>query len=397
MALTEKQIKAIQPEGKIKRHTDGHGLYLEVSPKGGKWWRFKYQFDGKEKRVSLGVYPAISLKEAREAAQAAKDLLRKGIDPSVAKRVPAPREALSFQCVAEEWFQKQIGSWTDAHTAKVKSRLTEKVYPAFGSMPIIDINPGIVLSFCRQIESSISPYSAHVMHGLVSRIFRFAVACGYAQSDPCRDLLGALAPHKETKMPAITIPLKVGELAAKIDGYDGLITTRCAMQLMLLCMCRTQEIRRMRWEDIDFDDLLWRVPADQMKKNRDHLVPLARQTLEILERLKPLTGEYSLVFPSHCKQRRGDTPLGKNTINNALRAMGYESGEIVGHGFRSAASTLLNELGWNPDAVEMQLAHAPADKVRAAYNRAAYLDERRRMLQAWADHLDDLKAKAVRI
>lgn len=199
MALTEKQIKTIQPEEKIRRYTDSRGLYLEVSPKGGKWWRLKYQFDGKEKRISLGVYPAISLKDARGAAYAAKELLRKGIDPSAAKRTPAPEPTLSFQCVAEEWFQKQLGLWTDAHTAKVKSRLTEKVYPAFGGMPVTEVSPGVVLSFCRQIEDSISPYMAHAMHGLVSRIFRFAVACGYVQSDPCRDLLGALAPHKETK------------------------------------------------------------------------------------------------------------------------------------------------------------------------------------------------------
>lgn len=393
MALTEKQIKTIQPEEKIRRYTDSRGLYLEVSPKGGKWWRLKYQFDGKEKRISLGVYPAISLKDARGAAYAAKELLRKGIDPSAAKRTPAPEPTLSFQCVAEEWFQKQLGLWTDAHTAKVKSRLTEKVYPAFGGMAVTEVSPGVVLSFCRQIESSISPYTAHVMHGLVSRIFRFAVACGYVQSDPCRDLLGALAPHKETKMPAITNPVKVGELAAKIDVYDGLITTRCAMQLLLLCMCRTQEIRWMRWDDIDFEEQLWRLPADIMKKRREHLVPLSRQALGILAQLRPVTGEFDLVFPSYCRGRK-NVPMGKNTVNNALRTMGYNEGEIVGHGFRSAASTILNELGWNPDAIERQLAHVPTDKSRAAYNRAAYLDERRRMLQAWADHLDALKARA---
>lgn len=393
MALTEKQIKAIQPEEKIKRYTDGRGLYLEVSPKGGKWWRLKYQFDGKEKRISLGVYPAISLKDAREAAHAAKKLLRDGIDPSAAKRAPAPQAALSFQRVAEEWFQKQLGLWTDAHTAKVKSRLTEKVYPAFGGMAVTEVSPGVVLSFCRQIEDSISPYMAHAMHGLVSRIFRFAVACGYVQSDPCRDLLGALAPHKETKMPAITNPVKVGELAAKIDVYDGLITTRCAMQLLLLCMCRTQEIRGMRWSEIG-EDGVWRIPAERMKMQREHIVPLSRQALKILAQLRPVTGEFDLVFPSYCRGRK-DVPMGKNTINNALRTMGYQSGEMVGHGFRSAASTILNELGWNPDAIEAQLAHVPANKVRAAYNRAAYLDERRRMMQAWADHLDALKARAA--
>lgn len=396
MAMTEKQIKAIQPEGKIRRYTDGRGLYLEVSPKGGKWWRFKYQFDSKEKRISLGVYPSVSLKEAREAAQAARELLRNGVDPSAAKRSPAPQAVLSFQSVAEEWLQKQLGLWTDAHTAKTTSRLTEKIYPSFGSMPIADVSPGVVLSFCRQIEFSISPYTAHALHGLVSRIFRFAVACDYVQSDPCRDLRGALAPFKEARMPAITDPVKVGELAVKIDTYGGMITTRCAMQLLLLCMCRTQEIRGMRWAEVDFEGGVWRIPSERMKMQREHLVPLSRQALEVLAQLRPVTGKFELVFPSYCRGRK-DTPMGKNTINNALRTMGYKEGEIVGHGFRSAASTILNELGWNPDAIEAQLAHAPADRVRAAYNRAAYLDERRRMLQAWADHLDALKAKVARI
>lgn len=392
MALTDTQIKALQPAGKSKRYTDGHGLYLEVSPKGGKWWRFKYQFNSKEKRISLGVYPSVSLKDARKAAEASRELLRKGIDPSADKRGTVAPAEMSFEHVADEWFQKHCGLWTEAHTAKVKSRLIEKVYPAFGGMPITEVSPGTVLSFCRQIESSISPYSAHVLHGLVSRIFRFAVASGYVQSDPCRDLRGALAPFKESRMPAITDPVKVGELAAKIDAYDGQISTRCAMQLLLLCMCRTQEIRGMRWPEIG-DDGVWRIPAERMKMQREHLVPLSRQALGILAQLRPVTGKYDLVFPSYCRGRK-DAPMGKNTINNALRTMGYKEGEIVGHGFRSTASTILNELGWNPDAIEAQLAHAPADKVRAAYNRAAYLDERRRMLQAWADHLDALKAKA---
>ena len=197
-------------------------------------------------------------------------------------------------------------------------------------------------------------------------------------------------------MPAITDPVKVGELAARIDAYDGLITTRCAMQMLLLCMCRTQEIRGMQWSEVDYEGRVWRIPAERMKMQREHVVPLSRQALAILKGLKAITGDYDLVFPSHCRGRR-NSPLGKNTINNALRVMGYKSGEIVGHGFRSAASTILNEIGWNPDAIEAQLAHVPTDRVRAAYNRAAYLEERRRMLQAWADHLDALKAKAVQI
>ncbi|MDY0258678.1 MAG: integrase arm-type DNA-binding domain-containing protein [Desulfovibrio sp.] len=395
MSLTVNQIKALQPESKPRRYVDGHGLYLEVSPQGGKLWRLKYRFLGKEKRLSIGIFPDVSLKEARDAAQAAKQLLSKGIDPSAAKRVSVESVAHVFRVVALEWFDKYHILWTGAHATKIKARLTDKIFPAIGDLPIDSISTGAVLSFCREIETEISPYMAHVLHGVISRIFRFAIACDYVASDPCRDLRGALTPHKEVKMPAITEPVRVGELAIKIDGYDGLITTRCAMQMLLLCMCRTQEIRGMRWAEIG-EDGVWRIPAERMKMQREHLVPLSRQALGILAQLSPVTGEHELVFPSYCRGRK-DSPLGKNTINNALRVMGYKSGEIVGHGFRSAASTILNELGWNPDAVEMQLSHAPSDKVRGAYNRAAYLDERRRMLQAWADHLDTLKEKAGRI
>ena len=209
------------------------------------------------------------------------------------------------------------------------------------------IQPCDVLELCRGIEGSVSAYMAHSILGLVSRVCRYAVASGLIPSDPCRDIAGALRPHRYQHMPAITDPVRVGELAAKIDAYQGMLTTRAAMQLMLLCMCRTGEIRGMRWEEIDWRDKYF-------------------------------------------------SPMGKNTINNALRAMGYNARELVGHGFRSVASTLLNEQGWAPDVIETQLAHAPADSVRAAYNRAAWLDDRRRMLQAWADYLDQLKAQAGR-
>lgn len=254
--------------------------------------------------------------------------------------------------------------------------------------------PRDVLLLCRQVESGISPYMGHVMLGLLSRLFRYAVASGRLASDPCRDIAGALGAHVARHMPALTDPGKVGELARKIDAYEGLLTTRAALQLLLLCMCRTQELRGMRWEEIDREAALWRIPAERMKMRQEHLVPLSRQAMRILDELRGVTGDGSLVFPSYCRQRREETPLGKNTINNALRSMGYAKEVLVGHGFRSIASTLLNEQGWNPDVIESQLAHAPLNSVRAAYNRAAYLDDRRRMLQAWADYLDRLKAHA---
>ena len=393
MALTNNQIKALQPEEKAKKYFDGFGLYLEVTPTGSKLWRIKYRFENKEKRLSLGVYPSVSLKEAREAAQDAKRLVAQGLDPSLERRKGTTTANLAFKTIAESWLETNKDQWTPDHHKKLTSKLTDKIYPRIGAMDIATITPDIILSLCKNIETTISSYTAQTIHSLISRIFRYAVAYGHVPSDPCRDLRGALKPHKEKNMPAITDPVEVGKLALKIDRYEGMPTTRAAMQLMLLFMCRTKEIRGMRWKEVDFTDKLWRIPGDRMKMGREHLVPLSTQALDILRAMQPLTGGGNLVFPSYCRERK-NTPMGKNTINNALHIMGYENGEIVGHGFRSAASTILNELGWNRDAVELQLAHVPTDKVRAAYNRAAYLDERRRMLQAWADHLDTLKERA---
>lgn len=306
-----------------------------------------------------------------------------------------PRQ--TFGRVAWDWFERNRGQWTAEHGEKIRKRLEARVLPVLGEQLMESIQPRDVLELCRGIEESVSAYMAHSILGLVSRVCRYAVASGLIPSDPCRDIAGALRPHRYQHMPAITDPVRVGELAAKIDTYQGMVTTRAAMQLMLLCMCRTGEIRGMRWEEIDWRDNVWRIPAERMKMRRPHIVPLSRQAVAILAGLYALTGKEGsgLVFPSYCRDRQ-DSPMGKNSINNALRAMGYNARELVGHGFRSVASTLLNEQGWAPDVIETQLAHAPVDSVRAAYNRAAWLDDRRRMLQAWADYLDQLKAQAGR-
>lgn len=400
MALTDRQIKAMQPEDKPRRYHDAGsvpGLYIEVSPSGGKWWRFRFSLNGKQRLMSLGVYPEVSLKEARLAALEARQLVAAGRDPVRERAGARSRSAVACHSVREvagEWLAGQEGRWTAAHAAKVRSRLERLVFPAIGEREVGEVGPRDVLLLCRQVESGISPYMGHVMLGLLSRLFRYAVASGRLASDPCRDIAGALGAHVARHMPALTDPGKVGELARKIDAYEGLLTTRAALQLLLLCMCRTQELRGMRWEEIDREAALWRIPAERMKMRQEHLVPLSRQAMRILDELRGVTGDGSLVFPSYCRQRRDETPLGKNTINNALRSMGYAKEVLVGHGFRSIASTLLNEQGWNPDVIESQLAHAPLNSVRAAYNRAAYLDDRRRMLQAWADYLDRLKAHA---
>lgn len=401
MALTDKQLKSLQADGRRRKYSDAGGvpgLYIEVSPTGRKWWRLKFRMDGKERLLALGVYPAVSLKDARQRALTARQMIAAGIDPVQARSGgEGDVHRQTFGRVAWDWFERNREQWTAEHGEKIKKRLEGRVLPVLGEQLVESIQPCDVLELCRGIEGSVSAYMAHSILGLVSRVCRYAVASGLIPSDPCRDIAGALRPHRYQHMPAITDPVRVGELAAKIDAYQGMLTTRAAMQLMLLCMCRTGEIRGMRWEEIDWRDNVWRIPAERMKMRRPHIVPLSRQAVAILAGLYALTGKNGgcFVFPSYCRDKYF-SPMGKNTINNALRAMGYNARELVGHGFRSVASTLLNEQGWAPDVIETQLAHAPADSVRAAYNRAAWLDDRRRMLQAWADYLDQLKAQAGR-
>lgn len=401
MALTDKQLKSLQADGRRRKYSDAGGvpgLYIEVSPTGRKWWRLKFRMDGKERLLALGVYPDVSLKDARQRALAARQMIAAGINPVQARSGgEGDVHRQTFGRVAWDWFERNRGQWTAEHGEKIKKRLEGRVLPVLGEQLVESIQPCDVLELCRDIEGSVSAYMAHSILGLVSRVCRYAVASGLIPSDPCRDIAGALRPHRYQHMPAITDPVRVGELAAKIDAYQGMLTTRAAMQLMLLCMCRTGEIRGMRWEEIDWRDNIWRIPAERMKMRRPHIVPLSRQAVAILAGLYALTGKNGgcFVFPSYCRDKYV-SPMGKNTINNALRAMGYNARELVGHGFRSVASTLLNEQGWAPDVIETQLAHAPADSVRAAYNRAAWLDDRRRMLQAWADYLDQLKAQAGR-
>lgn len=387
--LTDRHIRGLEPQATRKKYFDGGGLYLEVDPGGGKWWRLKYYFQGKERRKSLGVYPAVSLKEAREKTRKLKEELAKGKDPSeFEKKAPA---VLIFKTLAEEWVLKQAHLWTPGHEKKIRAFLSQKIYSALATTPVEQIQPQDVLKLCRTVESQTSPYMSHVIFSIISRVMRYGVACGFLPSDPCRDLRGALTPFKVDHMPAITDPLQVGILADRIDGYSGHYVTRSAMQFLLLSMCRTIEVRGARWDEMDLENAIWRIHAARMKMRKEHLVPLSRQALAILDSLKQLTGDFELVFPSF---RSKSKMMSENTINAALRGLGYEKGEVVGHGFRSTASTLLNELGWSPDVIETQLAHASQGSVSAAYNRAAWLDDRRRMMQAWADYLDKLKEQA---
>ncbi|MGE4263381.1 MAG: tyrosine-type recombinase/integrase [Desulfovibrio sp.] len=391
MPLTNTEIKNTKPDPKPKRLFDGGGLYLEVAPAGGKWWRLKYRFGGKERRLSLGVYPDVSLAQARERRDEARRLLAEGTDPSTvrkASKAEQQAQAETFELVARQWHEKFTPSWTPGHAARILTSLSQDAFPWLGHRPIREILPPEVLSVARRVESRGAIETAHRLVGNVGMVFRYAVASGLADSDPTRDLRGALSPTNEKHHASLTDPKAVADLLRTIETYSGSLVTRCALRFAPLVFVRPGELRHAEWSEINIDTAEWRIPAAKMKMRVQHIVPLSRQALAVLEELRPLTGSGRFVFPS---ERTSERPLSENTVTAALRRLGYTKEEMTGHGFRSMASTLLNELGWNRDAIERQLAHAERNNVRAAYNFAEFLPERRKMMQAWADNLDALR------
>jgi integrase len=369
-------------------------MYLEITPNGGKWWRFKYRIDGKEKRISLGVYPDVGLAEARDKREQARKLLAAGVDPAEQRK--AEKVAVienpenTFEAVAREWFDMFSKPWAKGHADKIIRRLELYIFPWLGSRPIKSITAPELLAALRGIEGRGANETAHRAMQVCGRVFRYAVATGRAERDPSRDLSGALAPVKEKHLASITDPQEVGALLRAIDAYKGEWITRCALRLAPLVFVRPGELRHARWSEIDFDKAEWRIPAARMKMRVQHIVPLSTQAITVLRDLQQLTGKLDYAFPG---TRSRERPMSENTVTAALRRMGYSGDDMTGHGFRSMASTLLNEQGWNRDAIERQLAHGERDAVRAAYNYAQHLPERRKMMQAWADFLDQLKAQ----
>ena len=394
MPLTDLAVRNTKPSAKTVRLRDDRGLYLEISPKGGKWWRLRYTFQGKENMLSLGVYPDVSLKDARERRDEARKLLANGIDPSKARqeeKAEAAAEALTFEHVAREWYERFKPKWSPSHSLDVIQRLEKNVFSSLGPKPIRDITAPELLAAIRLIEGRGAVESARRILQMCGQIFRYAIATGQADRDIAADLRGSLPPAREKHHASITDPKAVAQLLRAIDGYQGAFMVLCALRVSPLVFVRPGELRHAEWSEIDLDKAEWRIPAERMKMKEQHLVPLSTQSLAILRELHPLTGAGHYVFPS---VRTSARPMSENTVLAALRRMGYTKDEMTGHGFRSMASTLLNEMGWNRDAIERQLAHAERNSIRAAYNFAEFLPERRRMMQAWADHLDALKAGA---
>ncbi len=397
MPLTNTAVKNAKPREKPYKLFDGGGLYLEVRPNGSRWWRLKYRIDGKEKRVSLGVYPDVGLKKARTRRDDARALLADGIDPSehrkADKATSAEQTTNSFEAIGREWFAKYRPSWSKKHADRILSSLQRDVFPWLGKKPITKISPPELLQTVRRIEERGALETAHRTLANCGQIFRYAVATGRAERDISADLKGALPPFRNKKhLAAITDPKKVGKLLRLFDSYEGTLPVRCALRLAPLVFVRPGELRHAQWEDVDLEHAEWRYLVT--KTQTQHIVPLARQAVEILEELKPLTGKGRYVFPS-ARNPRGNRPMSDNAILAAMRSMGIDKEEMSGHGFRAMARTILDEvLGFRPDFIEHQLAHAVRDPNGRAYNRTAHLPDRKKMMQDWADYLNKLKAGA---
>ena len=389
MPLTNLKVDKAKPKEKQYKLADERGMYLLIHPKGGKWWRLDYRFQGKRKTLSLGTVPDVSLKDARKKRDEARSILDDGADPSYYRASAKAFGEDSFEAVAREWFEKFRGQWAQSHAVKILGRLEKDLLPWVGSRPIDAIEPPELLRAFRRVENRGALESAHRIQQIASRVFRYGVATGRCSRDPTADLKGALPPNRSNHFATITDPKEIGGLLRAIDGYQGSPITRSALTLAPLVFVRPGELRHAEWMEIHPNRAEWRIPAAKMKMKRDHIVPLADQAIQILEEVKPLTGNGRYVFPSVLTTGR---PMSDNTINSALRRLGYSKDEMTGHGFRSMASTVLNENSWTPDAIERQLAHVEGNSVRAAYNYAEHLEERRRMMQWWADYLDGLKS-----
>jgi len=390
--LTDRELKSFKPRDKPYKVSAGGGLHLLINPSGSRLWRLKYRVDGREKLLSFGMYPEVSLKDARDRRDDARRVLRQKIDPGAQRKAEKSAAAETFEAIAREWFEKFAPSWAESHSSKVIRRLELEVFPWLGSRPIRSITPPDLLSCLRRTEARGVVETAHRVHQCCGQIFRYAVATGRAERDPSADLQGALAPVKGKHLASITEPAKIEALLRAMDNYAGTHAARCALRLAPLVFVRPGELRAAAWEEFNLDGAEWRIPAERMKARVLHIVPLSRQAVEILRELQPLTGSGRYLFPS---ARSAARPMSNNTVNGALRRLGYTTDEMTGHGFRSMAGTLLNEQGWHRDAIERQLAHGEHDEVRAAYNYAEYLPDRRKMMQAWADYLDELRQGAT--
>ena len=396
MSMTDTKAKNAKPKEKTYKLGAGKGMYLEVTPKGGKYWRYKFRFGGKEKRLALGVYPDVSLKKAGRRHDEARKLLDDGIDPSEVKRAQKLAQAdlasNSFEVVAREWYAKQKPKWAETYSTRVLRALERNLFPYLGNRPIASITAPDLLAALRKVEHRGAVEIAHRIKQTAGQIFRYGVATGRAERDPSGDLKGALANPKETHLASITDPRKVGPLLLAFDDYVGTPTVKAALRLAPLLFVRPGELRHAEWREMELEATEWHIPGAKMKMGEPIVVPLSRQAVAILREQQLLTGSGKYVFPS---ARSSQRPMSDNAILAAMRRMGIEKDEMSGHGFRAMARTILDEvLHFRVDWIEHQLAHAVKDPNGRAYNRTTFLPERKEMMQKWADYLANLKAEA---
>lgn len=393
MKLTDAKLRNLATPGK---HFDGGGLYLEITPAGGRYWRLKYRHGGREKRLAFGVYPEVSLKAARERRTEARAMIERGADPMAVKRAAdaqAEKEAAAtFETVAREWLGHQAERWQPGTLAMIRTSLEAQVFPAIGARPMAQLRPREVAAIVKGIEARGAGETAGRVLQRIRAVFRYAVVHERLDTNPMLDLKPAeLLKPRQPKHRAAIADKDLPAFLAALEAYEGDPTTKAALRLLMLTAVRPGELRGARWDEFDAEAATWRVPAERMKMKREHLVPLSRQAMEIVEAQRRISGGGALVFPSPFYPGK---LLSENTLNSALARMGYK-GEHSAHGFRALFSTVANECGHNPDAIERQLAHAERNEVRAAYHRAHYLKDRAELLQWWADYLDGRKCGKV--
>jgi integrase len=397
--LTDTEIKKTKPSTKQITLFDGGGLFLLISPSGGKLWRFKYRYAGKEKLMSFGSYPELSLTDARQTRAEARKLIAQNIDPLVFRKSNKALDkeliANTFETVAREWHHKfsSAGKWSPNHSADILHRLEKDIFPPLGSRPISEIKPKELLKALERISSRGALDTAHRIRHHCGMIFRYAIITERAERDIAADLRGALPPVKNGHHAALTTPKSIAPLLRAIDDYEGSFVVKCALQLLPIFFCRPGELRAAEWAEIDFDNAIWEIPAERMKMKAPHIVPLSHQAIEVLESLHPLTGSGKYVFPCHRSPLRC---MSDNALNAALRRMGFTKEEATAHGFRASARTILDEVLHLPVVlIEHQLSHSVRDALGTAYNRTSHLPERTKMMQRWSDYLDDLKSVAT--
>jgi len=387
--LTDARIRSAKPKTRPYKLRDGGGLFLLITPANARLWRLRYKVRGQESMLGLGTYPATSLKAARARRSELRAALEAGKNPSAERRALRANEANTFETIAREWLAKQ--PFAPKTLQKAVWTFEDLLFPYIGSRPVTAMTPPELLEVFRRLEKRGRHETAHRAKQRVGQVIRYAIASGRAVRDPTSDLRGALAPVQVKNRPAITEPREVAQLLRAIHGYRGHYCVEAAFKVAPLLFVRPGELRAAEWSEFDLESAEWRIAAHRTKLRRPHLVPLSRQAVEILRDVEPLTGRGRYVFPS---PRTSQRPLSDNALTAALRRIGYTGDQMTWHGFRAMASTLLNERGFPPDVIELQLAHQERNEVRAAYNRAQRLDERRKMMQAWADYLDGLRTVA---